>query len=484
MDGWRAWLLEQTPLLLHEPIQNAPDWLLPILTVLVFGLLIYLCLEFVQRAVIGLRWVYRLITNPIDAGKQATTGGRVATAEDLQRAAGDRDRQMAEILAELRELRAERQAQGEAAPTDAQEEALTEEAVREVLADPGMPARAAADAMREGRVNEAFRILRSDAAAGEAETAERWRRLGALARGINTAQALEAYEAAFRIQPPDFVTCIELARLRQQAGDLAGAEQAASAAQDVAGDERENGIAISESADIAVQLGNLSAAVSRYQEAQGILQKLESSTNPETQRDLSVSHNKIGDVQVAQGNLAAALESFRASHAIFERLAAADPGNAGWQRDLSVSHDRIGDVQVAQGNLAAALENFRASLAIRERLAAADPGNAGWQRDLSVSHNKIGDVQVAQGDLEAALESFRADLAIAERLSAADPGNAGWQRDLIASYTKLAETQPGAGWWAKGLAVAEALAAEGRLAPRDAWIPDYLREKAAAEAAE
>ena len=87
-----------------------------------------------------------------------------------------------------------------------------------------------------------------------------------------------------------------------------------------------------------------------------------------------------------------------------ERLAAADPGNAGWQRDLSVSYDRVGDVLVAQGNLPEALKTFREGLAISERLAAADPGNAGWQRDLSVSNNKVGDVLVAQGNLPEALK--------------------------------------------------------------------------------
>jgi len=60
-----------------------------------------------------------------------------------------------------------------------------------------------------------------------------------------------------------------------------------------------------------------------------------------------------------------------------------------WQRDLSVSHDRVGDVLVAQGNLPGALEAFRRSLALRERLAAADPGNAGWQRDLWVSYWRL-----------------------------------------------------------------------------------------------
>lgn len=33
-----------------------------------------------------------------------------------------------------------------------------------------------------------------------------------------------------------------------------------------------------------------------------------------------------------------------------------------------------------------------------ERLAAADPGNAGWQRDLGVSHYKLGGLSAQQGD--------------------------------------------------------------------------------------
>ena len=45
---------------------------------------------------------------------------------------------------------------------------------------------------------------------------------------------------------------------------------------------------------------------------------------------------------------------------IIAKLAAADPGNAGWQRDLSVSWDKLGDVRVAQGDLAGALQAFTA----------------------------------------------------------------------------------------------------------------------------
>ena len=50
------------------------------------------------------------------------------------------------------------------------------------------------------------------------------------------------------------------------------------------------------------------------------------------------------------------------------------------------------------GEFPEALKTFREGLAIRERLAAADPGNAGWQRDLSVSYDRVGDVLVAPGN--------------------------------------------------------------------------------------
>ena len=86
-----------------------------------------------------------------------------------------------------------------------------------------------------------------------------------------------------------------------------------------------------------------------------------------------------------------------------DKLAAADPGNAGWQRDLSISWNKLGDVRQAQGELSGALQAFAEGMKIAAKLAAADPGNAGWQRDLSVSWDRLGDVRVAQGDLPGAL---------------------------------------------------------------------------------
>ena len=139
----------------------------------------------------------------------------------------------------------------------------------------------------------------------------------------------------------------------------------------------------------------------------------------------SVRHaGRICDTYLAAGDLARAREAAEESLAIMRKLAAADPGNAGWQRDLSVSLEKVGDVRLATGDRAGALAAYEESLAITRKLAAADPGNAGWQRDLSVSLNKVGDVRLAAGDRPGALAAYEESLAIRRKLAAADPGNA------------------------------------------------------------
>ena len=68
---------------------------------------------------------------------------------------------------------------------------------------------------------------------------------------------------------------------------------------------------------------------------------------------------------------------------------------------------KVGDVRLAAGDRAGALAAYEESLAIMRKLAAADPGNAGWQRDVSVSLNKVGDVRLAAGDRRGRLRPTR-----------------------------------------------------------------------------
>ena len=86
---------------------------------------------------------------------------------------------------------------------------------------------------------------------------------------------------------------------------------------------------------------------------------------------------------------------------------------------------------------------------------------------------------VVQGDGPAAQAAFRKSLAIGEALAARDPANAQWQRDLIACNVKLAEATGDKSFARRALRIAEAMQQRSILAPRDRWMVDDLRRRAA-----
>ena len=118
-----------------------------------------------------------------------------------------------------------------------------------------------------------------------------------------------------------------------------------------------------------------------------------------------------------------------------ERLAASDPGNAGWQRDLSLSWERVGGIRERQGDRAKALEAWRQALAVSLPLARAHPDSvdivtsaelhvAGVARNLPADDKSGREELAAQAsDLLALLQP----LADAGRL---DAQRAGWPDNL------------------------------------------------------
>jgi tetratricopeptide (TPR) repeat protein len=146
-----------------------------------------------------------------------------------------------------------------------------------------------------------------------------------------------------------------------------------------------------------------------------------------------------GDHAFNHATLDKAFGHFQAAETTAQRLLKVEPDAPRSQRDLSVSYNKIGDVQSAQGDLPSALSSYKQDLEITQKLAARDPANAGWQRDLGVSYDSIGGVQSAQGDLLSALSSYKRCLEIAQKLAARDPANTDWQR-ICRSATQRSAT--------------------------------------------
>ena len=155
-----------------------------------------------------------------------------------------------------------------------------------------------------------------------------------------------------------------------------------------AGWQRDLSVSHDNIGDVLQAQGNLAAALDSYKAAHAIRERLAAADpgNAGWQSDLSVSHPN--DRRLCSGLRAISLPRSTATRPHTRSGSASPPPTpempAG-SSNLSFSHNNIGDVLRAQGNLPAALDSYKAAHAIRERLAAADPGNAGWQSDLSIS---------------------------------------------------------------------------------------------------
>ena len=158
---------------------------------------------------------------------------------------------------------------------------------------------------------------------------------------------------------------------------------------------------------------------------------------------------------------------YDAAKASLRQIVALDPANGrAWVE--------IGDLERITGTTGAALEAFGKALT--------SDRDAGDVIRVAIALVRIGDVLVAQGALEGALENYREGLEIRRRLLSQDPSHSERARDLIVSCVKMSETDVAnaATFLAEALEIAERLAAQGRLAPVDAWMLGRLREMLAA----
>ncbi|MDF1736536.1 MAG: tetratricopeptide repeat protein [Minwuia sp.] len=282
-------------------------------------------------------------------------------------------------------------AEGDAPSPEQQER--RKDAVRDLVADPDPEASAAVEELtsENGNVENAVARLEQDARNATAEGAAKWRRIGDLVAGFDTARALHAYEEAHHLQPDDFWMAVLLARQRRIAGDLVGALDLLPTIRRAASSGREMFIADTESGQLHLVSGNIGVARAALERSLELLEQLAAS-NPgsaEAQRDLSVSLERLGDVEVQAGDLAAARAAHERSLEVREQLAASNPGSAQAQRDLSVSLERLGDLEERARDILRAVELYERSLPIAEALATSNPSHPGLQRDLEITQRRL-----------------------------------------------------------------------------------------------
>ena len=425
----RQWLGSVLPDALRGVTDASPLWLIEVVAAVIAAAVALAALALI----IG---ILRLVARPFRSGRRMRNFGAPGVAPDSHVAApapvtAPPPPSFADMQAQLNRLAAA--SNGATKPDPAQRE-RRDKALSEIAAAAPDTARLIA----AGDLARAFASLERDAAAAT-NAASKWRQLGDLARAVDPGKAREAYQAAFLLQPQDFRTCLEVARLRAVTGDKAGARSAAEAAGRAAASDRERSQA-------AVELGNILASQGQLPEAMRAFWTgleadrsiaLADPANASSQRDLAATCDRIGALLSGLGKLPEALKAFHESLAIRVRLAQADPGHADGQRSVAASCDLVGDVLARQGNLPEALKVLRDGLGIRDRLAKAEPTNAPLWRELASSCEKFGDVLFSQGSLADAFKASSEGLTIRSQLAKADAANAEWQRDLAVSCDRV-----------------------------------------------
>ena len=219
--------------------------------------------------------------------------------------------------------------------------------------------------------------------------------------------------------------------------------------------------------DIAKARNDYSAAEGYYAKALEIREKLVKKypDDPNLQRDLSASYQRLGDIAKARNDYNAAEVYYSKALEIGERLAEKYPEDPNLQRDLSVSYSRLGDVAEAMNDYKAAEGYYAKALEIFEKLAEKYPEDPNLQRDLSASYQRLGVIAEAMNDYKAAEGYYAKALEIGERLAEKYPEDPNLQRDLSVSYNKLGDVAKARndykaveGYYAKALVVRERLA--------------------------
>ncbi|MGH3867098.1 MAG: tetratricopeptide repeat protein [Pseudonocardiaceae bacterium] len=168
--------------------------------------------------------------------------------------------------------------------------------------------------------------------------------------------------------------------------------------------------------ELAVSVSELELARQYAAELVALTERRASPDDPDAQRDLSLSFERLGDVTRALGGPAIAATHHQQALDIRRRLAEQlDTPQA--QRDLSLSLDRLGNVAHDLGDPAAAATYYQQALDIDRRLAE-QLGTARALQDLKAGLVDLARTEEELGNADAAA-ALRAELAtVSDRLAA------------------------------------------------------------------
>jgi len=261
------------------------------------------------------------------------------------------------------------------------------------------------------------------------ESAAEARNIAALAlearrRGqIGTNAVISRYEETTRLDPSEIWDWVNLGRLYQDAGRLRDALRAAEIAVESANEDELRSVAMSDSADALMLLGELQRARALYEQTLAIDRRLaaESPSDNSLARNVALGLSSLGQLSLRLGDAQAALIFFDEALELDAKRWSLSQYGLDWF-DLCVTAMELGDAYVAAANLDQARFYFERSIDLFETI---PPGEllVEVQVQFAVVRWKLAAVRAAAGDIRYARSEYGELVTLANALLEQDPTN-------------------------------------------------------------
>ncbi len=362
----------------------------------VFVLTIGATVTFVTRGVAGFVSIVRIMDDPTSALDVLEPPAKQKDLDEIRRE-----------ITKIKEVLARRNNR----ELDSDATKQQNKSIEDLLTEGSPQTDQAAQLLAAGDLKGAVETLEKQAKIDGADSAEKWRRLGALVLGTDSAKAREVYEEAFRLDSKDFWTCIQLAALRLEAGDFNGANEISAIAITLARTDHERIAAKNHRGYILLQAGDPHGANDLFEDALSLARGAveQDPTQVRAKEDLFRSHINLGDALFRLKD-PRAKGHYQAGLAIVKPVYDETPSSQALQRDLAITYERLGGSLREDGDLQGARANLQAAVELRKGVADKNPTNTDIQRNYCVSLILLGEIEAKSGNNESAAASFERGL--------------------------------------------------------------------------
>jgi non-specific serine/threonine protein kinase/serine/threonine-protein kinase len=168
--------------------------------------------------------------------------------------------------------------------------------------------------------------------------------------------------------------------------------------------------------------------------------------DPQIQRELAAAYQRLGQVQGAPltsnlGDLSGALSIYNKAVAILEKIHAKSPADLEISRLLASSYWDISSIYSRRGDKETAAQNGRKAIELRESAARAAAGTLDSKRESAVAFYMRANLAVDAGDLESARTARRQSYEIWESVAAADPNDSSAQFQVALAAKNLSAVE-------------------------------------------